>query len=171
MSTLLVYKSSPKVKLPALATEESACFDVESFFEVGQKIRVFNSVNRETKVLTKEIQGETAFLLHPAHRAFVPTGLIFNIPPDHVLKMYVRSSVAAKKGLVLTNGVGIIDSDYFHETHILLTNISDSIVRVVSGERLAQCKLEKNLSYSIQETSKKPAQRTSRAGGIGSTGD
>lgn len=170
MSLLSVYRKNSQIDIPTLATEGSACFDIKSYFKSGQKIRCFNPVNKEVEVLTKEIQQEVSFLLHPAHRAFIPTGLIFDIPENHVLKMYIRSSVAAKKGLALTNGVGIIDSDYVDETHILVTNISDAIVRINSGERLAQCKLERNLETEIWETDKPPSQKTDREGGIGSTG-
>ena len=57
--------------------------------------------------------------------------------------MFIRSSVATKKGLALVNSVGIIDSDYVDETHIIVHNMSDTIVIVNHGDRLAQCKLSK----------------------------
>ena len=84
--------------------------------------------------------------------------------------MFIRSSVATKKGLVLANGVGVIDSDYFEESFIDLHNISDSLVMIEAGERLAQCRLEKVLNTKLVEVDTPPSQKTSRNGGFGSTG-
>ena len=86
------------------------------------------------------------------------------------MKMYIRSSVASKRGIALSNGVGIIDSDYVDETHILALNISDSLIRIVHGERLAQCVIEPVQTYDLVETFNPPLQKTDRKGGIGSTG-
>ena len=167
---LKIYKSQETAVLPKLATTGSACFDVQANFELGQRIRAYNPWNKEIEIVSKTIAGSTAFLLHPEHRALVPTGLIFDIPENHVLKMFIRSSVALKKGLVLANGTGIIDSDYVDPSYIIVYNISDSLVRIESGERLAQCVLEPVLQYDIEEISEPPSQKTDRDGGIGSTG-
>jgi dUTP pyrophosphatase len=165
-----VYKTKECAILPTYATTGSACFDLSVAFVTGEKIRAYNTVNRKVEVLTKEIDGQPAFLLHPGQRALIPTGLIFDIPEHHVMKMYIRSSVASKRGLALSNGVGIIDSDYVDETHILALNISDSLIRIVHGERLAQCVIEPVQSYDLIETFNPPSQKTDRNGGIGSTG-
>jgi dUTP pyrophosphatase len=170
MSTLKIYKDKEYATLPEFQTQGSACFDVQAAFEIGQMIRAYNPWNKEINIVTKIIAGNTGFLLHPEHRALVPTGLIFDIPEDHVLKMYVRSSVALKKGLVLANGTGIIDSDYVDPSYIILHNISDSLVRIEHGERLAQCALEPVFKYDIEEIDEAPSQKTDRDGGLGSTG-
>jgi dUTPase len=52
----------------------------------------------------------------------------------------------------------------------MLYNISDSLVVINSGERLAQAKLEKNTEYKVTEVKNKPVQKTDRDGGLGSTG-
>ena len=171
MSELKVYLSKTSAELPTKATTGSACFDVKSAFEVGEKIVTYNSWNKECYVPVRTIAGKTGFQLHPNNRALVPTGLIFDVPEGHVLKMYVRSSVALKKGLVMVNGVGVIDSDYVDESYILLQNISDSLVVVNTGERLAQCELQKLNGVLITETLSKPGQKTDRDGGFGSTGN
>tara|TARA_Y100000385_G_C13020507_1_gene605968 strand:+ start:455 stop:964 length:510 start_codon:yes stop_codon:yes gene_type:complete len=165
-----VFKTKECAIFPNYATTGSACFDLSAAFVTGEKIKAYNTVNRKVEVLTKEIDGEPAFLLHPGQRALIPTGLIFDIPEHHVMKMYIRSSVASKRGLALSNGVGIIDSDYVDETHILALNISDSLIRIVHGERLAQCVIEPVQTYDLVETFNPPLQKTDRKGGIGSTG-
>jgi dUTP pyrophosphatase len=166
-----VYKTKECAIFPQYATEGSACFDISAAFVTGEKIQAYNTVNRKVDILTKEIEGQPAFLLHPGQRALVPTGLIFDIPDRYVMKMYIRSSAATRKGLALSNGVGIIDSDYVEETHILLLNISDSLTRIVSGDRLAQCVIEPVNQVELIEVSQRPGQKTDRDGGIGSTGD
>ena len=84
--------------------------------------------------------------------------------------MFIRSSVATKKGLALVNSVGIIDSDYVDETHIIVHNMSDTIVIVNHGDRLAQCKLSKIEQTVLTQRKTAPKQKTDRKGGIGSTG-
>lgn len=165
-----VYKTKDIAILPTYATRGSACFDVSVAFQKGDKIKAYNSVNRKIEVLTKDIEGAAAFLIHPGQRVMVPTGLIFDIPENYVMKMYIRSSAAAKKGLALSNGVGIIDSDYVDETHILVHNISDSLTRIQHGERLAQCIIEPVKQIEMTVVGTPPSQKTDREGGIGSTG-
>jgi dUTPase len=165
-----VFKTKEYAQLPEVATVGSACFDVRAAFVAGDRVKCYNAWNKQVDVAVKIIGGKVAFQIPPEHRVMVPTGLIFDVPEGFVMKMYVRSSVALKKGLVLVNGVGVIDSDYVEESYILLHNISDSLVVIENGERLAQCELVKSSYYKIEEIDKAPAQKTDRAGGMGSTG-
>jgi len=88
---------------------------------------------------------------------------------DEVLEIYVRSSIGIKKGLVLANSVGIIDSDYYDNVDnegvigICLRNESDSSQEIKLDERIAQGIFKKYLvADNITETQ-------IRSGGIGST--
>jgi dUTP pyrophosphatase len=122
-------------------------------------------------IVVKGVGGaRDAFQLPPGIRVLVPTGLIFDIPQGHVMKMFIRSSQALKKGLTMANGVGIIDSDYVEESFMMLQNMSDSMATIENGERIAQCLIEKTLRTKIAETKEKPVQKTDREGGFGSTG-
>lgn len=168
---LKYYKVRPEAHDPVFATDGSACFDVKACFKLTDRIKSYNPWNKEVELVPKMVAGELSFQLVPENRVLVPTGLIFDVPENHVLKMYVRSSVALKRGLLLANGVGIIDSDYVDETHIMLYNKSDSLVVIKNGERLAQCSLESTLKYKLSLTEKKPELKTNRKGGFGSTGE
>lgn len=78
--------------------------------------------------------------LQPNERAFFPTGLVVRVPDDHVLILAPRSS-NAKKGIRLSNGIGVIDSDYCGPTDELklsLHNIGSEPYTVEMGERIAQ---------------------------------
>lgn len=166
-----VYKVNENAELPEYATEGSACFDIKACIQNGQRLKSFNAWNKEMPIVVKGVgKNPNAFQLPPNVRVLVPTGLIFDIPEGHVMKMYIRSSQALKKGLTMANGVGIIDSDYVEESYMMLENISDSLVTITNGERIAQCLIEKTLHMEIVETKEKPVQKTDRDGGFGSTG-
>ena len=72
--------------------------------------------------------------------------------------------------MIIPNGEGIIDSDYYHQTYVMLYNGSADEVRINHGDRIAQGELIENYSYSLEETKDIPEQKTTRVGGFGSTG-
>ena len=166
-----IYKVNEKAEVPAYATEGSACFDIKACITNGQYLSSYNSWNKQQRIVVKGVgTNKDAFQLPPGIRVLIPTGLIFDIPEGNVLKMFIRSSVALKKGLVMANGTGIIDSDYVEESYMMLQNVTDSLVTIENGERLAQCMLVPVEQHELVETSDRPAQKTSRNGGFGSTG-
>lgn len=166
-----IYRVSPRAELPTYATDGSACFDIKACIQQGDRLKSYNSWNKEQPVAVKGVGQEAdAFQLPPGLRVLVPTGLIFDIPDGHVMKMYIRSSVALKKGLTLANNVGIIDADYVEPGFIILQNMTDSLVTISHGERLAQCMVVPVEKRIITEITEKPGQKTDRDGGFGSTG-
>ena len=165
-----VYRMNEAAELPEYATDGSACFDIKSCFKYGDRLKSYNNWNKTQEIAVKGVGTvRDAFQLPPDMRVLIPTGLIFDIPEKHVMKMFIRSSVALKSGLVLANGTGIIDSDYVEQTYIVLVNETDSLVTITNGERLAQGLIEKALRVKIDETDVKP-ESTTRDGGLGSTG-
>lgn len=98
------------------------------------------------------------------------TGIKAKMENDEFLAIFIRSSLGIKKGLILANNVGIIDSDYYNnldnEGHIMiaLTNISKADVELSDGERVAQGIF---LKYEVVSDEKEIKAR--RLGGIGST--
>jgi dUTP pyrophosphatase len=106
----------------------------------------------------------------PGDRILVPTGMIFDIPEGYSVRVHARSGTSLKQGLVLVNSEGVIDSDYIDETFVLLTNTSENGITINSGDRIAQAEMVKKEDYVIWETTSKPLPKTTRAGGMGSTG-
>ena len=53
-------------------------------------------------------------------------------------KIYCRSSLPVKKGLILANSVWIIDDDYRWEIKVMLYNIKSYVVKIMPWERIAQ---------------------------------
>lgn len=122
--------------------------------------------------------GSVAFDIHVIEDAVIParqgallrTGLVIETPAGYGLFLAARSSLFPKKGLMLANGVGIIDQDFCgaeDELKISLWNATDAPVSMSSGERLAQgffAPIER-----AQWEHFDPKDQQSR-GGIGSTG-
>ena len=106
----------------------------------------------------------------PAERVLVPTGLVFNIPEGYSVRLHPRSSVSLKRGLVMPNGEGIVDSDYYHETFIMLYNISEKPFTVWEFDRIAQIEFHTDTYMALKEVDIPPEQKTDRAGGFGHTG-
>jgi dUTP pyrophosphatase len=73
--------------------------------------------------------------------ALVPTGLLIEVPPGHFLGIFARSSTPLKRGLIVANGVGVIDQDYCgpaDEVRIQVLNFTQTAVHVRKGDRIAQ---------------------------------
>ena len=100
----------------------------------------------------------------------MPTGIAIGLPsPETVGLVFARSGLAVKHGLALSNGVGVIDSDYTGEIRVGLVNLSDEAYTIQPGERIAQlvimpvCLPHMELTDSLKETER-------GGGGFGSTG-
>ena len=77
----------------------------------------------------------------PGTVRLVPTGLVIEVPERHFLGIFARSSTPLKRGLMIANGVGIVDSDYCgpdDEVKIAVMNFTDGPVEVKAGDRIAQ---------------------------------
>jgi dUTP pyrophosphatase len=176
MENLGIYKLAEDAPMPTIATRDSACFDLSIFIKRSARYKAYNLNNHED-VLTgkfgrKENLNATAFLdIPPLWRVCIPTGIILDIPRGHSVRVYSRSSTPLKRGLMLANAVGIIDSDYVDELMLIFVNISNSVVRVENGDRLAQGEMVQTPEhYFIHPRSIRPTQKTDRNGGMGSTG-
>ena len=166
MIKLDCYRLYDDVTLPKLSTLGSTCFDVYAYIKPTIPITVYGMDNKKEEVLP--LDGRIA--LRPGDRVLVPTGIIFRIPFGVSMRLHARSSVSLKRGLIMPNGEGIIDSDYYHETFVMLYNSSADTVYIEDNERIAQAEMVENQYVDIWETFEKPEQTTERVGGFGSTG-
>lgn len=166
-----IFKHNPEATVPEFATEGSAAFDLRVCLSEGDTVKTINPHNRELKVPAKRASnGLMSIQIQPQFRVLIPTGLIFDIPAKHVMKIFIRSSMALKNGINLANNTAIIDSDYTDPTYVMLYNMCDTPVILYHGDRIAQAMLEKSVSYKLEETLEAPGQKTDRVGGLGSTG-
>ena len=107
--------------------------------------------------------------LSPGESAVFPTGLAAEIPGGFAGMIFTRSGLGVKHGVAVSNGVGVIDSDYRGELHVGLRNHSREPYTVQPGERIAQLILLPVGLASVVEVSELSATQRGE-GGFGSTG-
>ncbi len=102
-------------------------------------------------------------------RTLVPTGLAVAIPEGYVGIVAVRSSIGIKNGVTLSNGIGVIDSDYRGPLGVGLMNTTNSPYEICPGDRIAQLMVAPVVRPTLEVVDELP--ETARGqGGIGSTG-
>lgn len=156
-----VVKGYKGVRLPERSTKNSAGYD---FFAV-----------EDTKIpsIWKAVVQELIFkegsdsLFKPT---LVPTGVKAYMQDDEALFLYNRSSNPLKRFLLLGNGVGVIDSDYYNnpdnDGHIMFQfiNFGFKDITIKKGDKIGQGVFKKFLKA---DNDKAGGERT---GGFGSTG-
>ena len=108
--------------------------------------------------------------LAASQRALIPTGIAIALPSAaYVALVFARSGLGIKKGICLSNGVGVIDSDYRGEVGVGLVNLSQESYTIQPGDRIAQLMVVPVVQPQITLTD--TLDETERgAGGFGSTG-
>lgn len=146
------------INLPVRKTNASAGYD----FEAAESL-IVPSI---WKVLAEKVFiGEATGL----KATLIPTGIKSYMLDDEYLQLSIRSGTALKTGLILANGVGIVDSDYYNnpdnEGHIMFPvhNLGFRDKLIKKGERIGQglflkyLKVDDDMSDGV------------RTGGFGST--
>lgn len=111
-----------------------------------------------------------AVTLQPGERRVIPSGIAIALPSkDYVALVFARSGLGIKKGIALSNGVGVIDSDYRGEVGMGLINLSDEPYTIQPGDRVAQMMISPVILPALRFVDE--LDETARgAGGLGSTG-
>lgn len=146
------------INLPVRKTNASAGYD----FEAAESL-IVPSI---WKVLAEKVFiGEATGL----KATLIPTGIKSYMLDDEYLQLSIRSGTALKTGLILANGVGIVDSDYYNnpdnEGHIMFPvhNLGFKDKLIKKGERIGQGLFLKYLKVDDDITD------GTRTGGFGST--
>ena len=115
-----------KINLPIRKTKYSAGYDVEA---------------AEDTVIPSFKKGMAPTL--------VKTGIKAYMQDDEMLLLYNRSSNPKKKGLILSNSVGVVDKDYYgnedNDGHIMFAfyNIKEEDTVIKKGECIGQAIFQK----------------------------
>ena len=146
------------INLPIRKTNASAGYD----FEAAESL-IVPSI---WKVLAEKVFiGEATGL----KATLIPTGIKSYMLDDEYLQLSIRSGTALKTGLILANGVGIVDSDYYNnpdnEGHIMFPvhNLGFKNKLIKKGERIGQGLFLKYLKVDDDISD------GTRTGGFGST--
>ena len=73
----------------------------------------------------------------PNQTALIPTGFRMELPNGYEAQIRSRSGMA-KRGLIVANSPGTIDSGYRGEVGVLILNTSDRVRFIDHGDRIAQ---------------------------------
>lgn len=121
------FKTRLDVKDPVRANPSDAGLDVHYNPEKGKRVTIM-----------------------PGENAILPTGLKFGVPHNFMLQVMNRSSMAAKKSLIV--GAHCIDSGYDGEVFIDLHNVGTKPQTITAGDKIAQLVLVPVISFRAQET-------------------
>lgn len=109
--------------------------------------------------------------INPGETKLIPTGLAIHIENPHYAGMILpRSGLGHKKGIVLGNLVGLIDSDYQGELMVSCWNRSDEPFIMNVGERLAQYIIVPVVRAAFQIVENFAEDSARGVGGFGHTG-
>lgn len=120
-----------------------------------QKIRGFELVKGETNLdllPKRSTQHSAGYDFVAAETITIDSGAIKLVPTNvkaymqegEVLYLYDRSSNPRKRGIVLSNSVGVIDKDYYGNPdndgniHAQFTNITNDVVTIEKGTAMMQ---------------------------------
>lgn len=121
-------------------------------------------------VLGYDFTNPEQTIVEPHTIAYIKTGIKACMYRNEALILANRSSNPKKKGLVLVNGIGLIDADYYNneenegEIAFAFMNITNEPVTIEAGEKLGQGFF---IDYHITEDDQAYGDRT---GGFGSSG-
>lgn len=162
------------INLPKRATKYSAGYDFESAVDITipsiwSKItkNIFKFLG-DKNLEWNNFKDVIADLIKPT---LVTTGVKAYMQEKEVLKLFNRSSNPLKFGLLLSNGTGIIDKDYYNnpdnegEIKAQFINFFPFDIKIKKGQRICQGIFE---NYLLADNDNS---ENERLGGHGSTGD
>ena len=117
-----------------------------------------------------DLAAAEAITIGPGEVKLVPTGLVIEVPEGLFLGVFARSSTPLKRGLMVANGVGVVDADYCgpgDEVKVQVLNFTQAPVAIAAGDRIAQGIL---LPITRVEWNEVDAIERQSRGGFGSTG-
>jgi dUTP pyrophosphatase len=77
--------------------------------------------------------------IRPGESMICATGLKFGVPHGYMLQIMNRSSIAARRSLIV--GAHVVDAGYDGEVFINLHNVGQDVQVIQPGERIAQAVL------------------------------
>ena len=111
------------------------------------------------------------FFLAPGERAIVPTGVAIAVPDGAAGLVVPRSGLAARHGISVVNGPGLVDPGYRGELKVVLVNLGQEPYKGLPGDRIAQLVLVPCLTPPVETVEELPPSADGRGeAGFGSSG-
>jgi dUTP pyrophosphatase len=118
-----------------------------------------------------DLRAAERFTLWPGQRATVGTGIALALPPGVAGLVVPRSGLAARHGLSVVNGPGLVDPNYRGEVRVVLVNLGDDAFEGRVGDRIAQLLLVPYLTPEVVAVDALPLSPDDRGElGFGSSG-
>ena len=121
---------------------------------------------------TTDSDDNLCLLIDPLERRLIHTGIYLDLNNCEV-QIRSRSGTALKKGLIVLNTPGTIDEPYTGEICLIMINLSNDIVTITDGERIAQavvCPVYSSKKVALVELDEITKNTTRGDGGFNSTG-
>ena len=135
-----------QIPLPAYATDGAAAMDLRACIESAVTVR-------------------------PGEAVTIPSGIAIGIHnPGLVAVLAPRSGLGIKHGIVLSNTIGIIDSDYQGEIKVGIRNQGNQAYTIQPGERICQMLFIPVVQASLRIVEQFSEESERGAGGFGHTG-
>src|SRR3954447_17502488 len=111
------------------------------------------------------------FALDPGERGVIGTGVAIALPDGVAGLVVPRSGLAARHGLSVVNGPGLIDPNYRGEIKVVLVNLGDERFEAGAGDRIAQLLLVPFAAAEVEVVEQLRSGGDDRGtGGFGSSG-
>lgn len=161
--------------------EEKALYELKNFlYHRSHKCTIMRIVRIDKALPLPQYHtnGSVAFDLYartdatimPRKIGLIPANVVIETPPEYMLVVVPRSSTPKRYGLLIPQGIGIVDQDFCgpeDELQLQFYNFTDEPVMIQRGTRLAQAVLVKIALAEFEEIHEiTPRSR----GGFGSTG-
>ena len=116
-----------------------------------------------------DLYAAETITLRAGESALIPLGVAMALPEGYEAHVAPRSSTFKTYGLLQSNGVGVVDSDYRGELKVPMVNLGAEAYTIQPGERVAQlCIAPVYTAAFVPAEELGDTQRG--AGGFGSTG-
>ena len=116
-----------------------------------------------------DLYSRIDLVLGPGERQMVPTGIAVAVPDGFAGLVVPRSGLAARHGIGVVNGPGLLDAGYRGEINVILVNHGSESFTINRGDRIAQLVVVPVVVQEFLEVDELPPSPRGD-GGFGSTG-
>lgn len=146
---------------PEYAKEGDSGFDLRAWITEEDTDKTFSSLSEK---------NVPCVVLQPLQRKLIHTGLYFEIPDNFEVQVRPRSGLALKQGLSVLNTPGTVDTLYRGEICVIVVNLSNQLIKIESGDRIAQAVVMPREIVNLVEIPKINEDTERGADGMGSSG-
>jgi dUTP pyrophosphatase len=162
---LRVQKAYPDAKIPVRAHFDDAGLDVFAY----KFLMMYSFTKKADQYVINTANKQGEILLSSGDRILIDTGIKATVGYGYEIQVRSRSGLALKRGLIVSNGVGTIDTGYKNNIGVILTNTNNDPIKITLNEKIAQL-VVKEVVMSEVEVVDELSDTERGENGFGSTG-